>query len=633
MIAFLFRYDGLNEKAEENRKIVKQMMADSWRMLKDLANRLLHGGGGGPQPRPDPRVPGVHPPRPGPLPDMRPLQFPDLSRLTSLYMAWVIRKGPVPGLPAVGLERPHEHSWASAVITRLALSTEELFLKVLAQTSQRARLGWTLQDECAAVLKTTNQKLVVNRLLRDQNQNLQRLYPQLEWTLGGLESLPSNLTIWPGLKSGGKRKEKGKKKKKQKRVAPEDGNGETTSIEIILKSQWRPPGLWPPPPHGPGGLNGPVPVPGPLDPGPTIIPPGASAKANKKGTPRRRRDSEQELARSSSNTPGRSFFCIQLNSRPKERKPGPVIREPKFVFVKEGGKKKAEKAGKAKSQKKYREQVYIELRRRGSYRRRSSSPENGSSEISGRPQPPLPPPPLFRRQPAVIQSQMPRPPQMPHPPFRPQPPVVHSQQQQAQMQSKPPPPARTHVDMLQKERERREETQVIEELFEDFEELHDRKGKKKSRRPSRVTELEGIGIIQSTAAKFSLDSESESDSDSDSYSDIAISRKLMRQVEKESQKRMNQEQERIEKMKRPPPPVPPIRIQTRRYTSEPYINMPPAPHVRDWRSDRASTLHVAGRDRHRDEAGNHRVHQVQVEDVAEYDDDDGEGEGREYTQE
>ncbi|KAK2601582.1 hypothetical protein QQS21_004900 [Conoideocrella luteorostrata] len=739
MMFFVFEFvvnDGLNEKADERRRIVERNVADCWRLLKELANRLLYGGGGGLQPRPDHVDPAHRPRRPGPLPDIRPLQFPDLSRLTSLYMGWVIRKGPVPDNPAVGLERSQQNSWASAVIIRLALSTEELFLKVLAQITQRARLGRTLQDDCAAILKTTSQKLVVDRLLRDQNQNLQQFHSQLEWTLGGLELQPSHLTTGSRSKSRG-RKERGKKKekKKKKRGAPEDGNREMTSIEIILKSQQRAPWLSSsslPFPHGPGGIYGPgainglagmnglggINVPGGIGhpggiggpggvngPGGINVPgdingpggingPGPRAKTRNEGTPRQRQNSEQEFARSSPNTSDRSLSRPQLKPRLKQHRSILVTREPQFVFVKEGGKKKGEKADKTKSRKKYREQVYIELRRPGRYRRRSSSPDNVSPDplasfipdvLYPPPRHPPPPPPVSQSQPL---PQMPPPsasfvPGAPYPPPRPPPPPPAVSQSQPLPQMPPPPGYRPrvhiHVGTLQKERERqREEKQVIEELFDDFEELYGRIGKRKSARLSRMSELNEsrsqkphsrTAAGPSSAAKFS--------SDSDLYPDTATSRKLMRQVEKTSQIKMSQEQKYMEKTKedimmarsashlRPPSPIPPLWMQTKSRASEPYvtishpderyrsttrhpsepdrsairhtseryvnmahprdlnINITPIPRAREQRFERPSSSYVASRDRRREEAGDYRSRQARVEDLSEYDDDSG----------
>ncbi|KAK4233762.1 hypothetical protein C8A03DRAFT_38512, partial [Achaetomium macrosporum] len=70
------------------------------------------------------------------------------------------------------------------------------------------------------------------------------------------------------------------------------------------------------------------------------------------------------------------------------------------------------------------------------------------------------------------------------------------------------------------------ETEVIEELFESFEELRDPKGKKPSRRHDRVPELRMR-----------------------SDSDTGIVRGLMRRVERKSQERMDMEQEHIERAK------------------------------------------------------------------------------------
>ncbi|KAL6408711.1 hypothetical protein AUP68_07657 [Ilyonectria robusta] len=594
------------EQTEQRRKTVERIVVDNWRLLKKLADRLLRDGGN-PSPQPGLPDPVPLPPRPGPLPDMRPLQFPDLSRLTSLYMGWVIRKAQLPENPAVGLERSQKYSWAYAVVTRLTLSTEELFLKVLAQITQRASLGRTLRDDCVAVLESTSQKLVVDRLLRDQNDDLQRFHPQLEWTLGGLECQPSHVTAWSGPESGEKRK--GRKRT----VATDHGKRKTAAIEVILKTQWRTPWLGQPP-RSSVGIGGPGPS-GSVGPDPIHTGPRLWTNTGTDGTTQYRPNSEQQHKLPEPHTPHRPRARPRPHSELKKHRPVLVVREPKFVFLKEGGKKKAEKTGKARSKKKHQKHISIELRRPGSYYRRSRSPHDGSPGPSASfvqapparslPPPPPPPPPGFRT-------------------------------------------AHVHIPPKQTDHERqREETEVIEELFEEFEELCEIKGKKKSKRPSRDPELKARRQEEvRKAAEAAVGSGFPPDVSLNPDSDTGITRRLMRQVERRSQQRMTLEQEHIENVKvdvvmgrparyrRPPPPPAPIRIQTRGHPPFP----PSAPLVTPFPRERARERHLGipspleGRDGDSDGAWEYHRHQTRVEDVADYDDDDGGRGGLEETQ-
>ncbi|KAJ5150172.1 hypothetical protein N7448_001750 [Penicillium atrosanguineum] len=173
-----------------------------------------------PQPQPqvrDPQynVPHHHGPVYPPPPNQwaystwRPYTFPDLSRLTSLYMGWTITKG----------RPPHVHvdtsssqiSWRWAGSHRMALSTEDLFLRVLAQTSKRLKLKRTIQDDCKILLKSSVQKMLVDNLLRDENLQLSRQYPLLEWKLAGLALKTQKTGFF---------------------------SEEMKSIEVILKTEW-----------------------------------------------------------------------------------------------------------------------------------------------------------------------------------------------------------------------------------------------------------------------------------------------------------------------------------------------------------------------------------------------------------
>lgn len=121
----------------------------------------------------------------------------------------------------------------------MALSTEELFLKVLAQTTKRSKLRRSIQDDCKDLLRTSVQRLLVDNLIRDENMNLSIQHPFLELKLAGLSC-----------------------KKRRTGFFSE----ETKSIEVILKTEWAPE----PPrrgPMAPGAGGGPSPPPPPPPPG------------------------------------------------------------------------------------------------------------------------------------------------------------------------------------------------------------------------------------------------------------------------------------------------------------------------------------------------------------------------------
>ncbi|CAG8982620.1 hypothetical protein HYALB_00008112 [Hymenoscyphus albidus] len=105
-----------------------------------------------------------------------------------------------------------EPSWNVVVRNTMHFSTEEFFLKVLAQVSRRVKKNRTLQDEYNA-LKSPMQRNQVDRLVKDKNEVLKREFPQLEWKLAGLESVVRNTGIF---------------------------TEETKRIKVILKTQWVP---------------------------------------------------------------------------------------------------------------------------------------------------------------------------------------------------------------------------------------------------------------------------------------------------------------------------------------------------------------------------------------------------------
>lgn len=492
-LAFLLSMDEKHEQAEERQKTVERIVGENWRLLKAIAEFLLRDGG-------DPSLwPGLHGvvtvPQPAatsrPLAGMRPLPFPNHS-LTSIYMGWILRQAKLPDNLAVGLESSAKPSWAYIHVIRLALSTEELFLKVLSQTTQRAKLNRTLQDDCAAVLRTTNQRVTVHNLLRDQNHHLQNFHPEIEWTLAGLEPQPG-----PPTARSARERSKKRDGRKQTEFAAENRNSK--AIEVILKTQWRTPWL-----GDPLGIGGPV----PLEPlGPFGIGPVEGGQA---GAEKLWADPAVEGATPSARY-GRSLQRERTKPRPdnlsppharphrpseiKRRKRPFVLQKPQLVLVKTGSNKKArETPGNAKPKRTHPREVYVELRRPG------VRPQTRSTSRDGAPQPPT--------------ASFPIPPRMDYVPI---PPRVPTPGYQPSLVPIPPP---------QTGRERWEEMEVIEDLFESFGELRDPNGKDRSRRP---------GI----EARLGMRSESDS----------GIVRGLMQRVERGSQQRMEMEQARIERAK------------------------------------------------------------------------------------
>ncbi|KAJ5681939.1 uncharacterized protein N7477_001879 [Penicillium maclennaniae] len=174
-------------------------------------------------------------------PDRRPFIFPDLHRLTSLYLGWTFTKGKPPYVHINTTST--QPSWRWATCSQMPLSTEELFLKVLAQTTKRAKLRRTIQDDYKDLLKTSVQRLLVDDLLRRENERLSQEHPSLELNLAGLSSKTRRIGFF---------------------------SHETKSIEVILKTQWAPdlPRHAPMPPGGGGGQPPPPPSDfGPYGPG------------------------------------------------------------------------------------------------------------------------------------------------------------------------------------------------------------------------------------------------------------------------------------------------------------------------------------------------------------------------------
>lgn len=464
-----------NDRANKKTDTVKRTVLDMYKVLESIAKFLLEGG-----PRPPmlngPNEGVLYPPLPSRIrPDRRPLIFPDISRLTSLYMGWLFRKAQPPDLESASTRL----SWRFAIQTRMIYSTEDLFLKVLDQIAQRVKHNRTLQDDCRDLLKSDNEKKLLGHLLTNQNAMLQIQHPQLEWKLAGLKC-----TVH---------------KKKP---------FETRKIEVILKTEWRPefqPGdiAW----RGRGAIPGDASVPGvPLDRGPGDgfpggygIPLGGGNAYEEGGNIHSRRG--QRHAPEVHAYPEEYVHRHQHRARPVRPARVTVVRQPQFVLVKEREKGMAKRKVQEDSERRryIGSGVYVELRHPGTYGRSGSHSVSSLSSSSSSP-PPHP---------------RPRPPPTPGPPPGPPPPPLRPPLFTGPVPPPPPPIIRDHrQEMTAEERE------VVEELFNEWEEVKDKKGKRKS---SRSTPL-----VQKAPGKFRHGDLEWSDSDSD----IGVSRRLMRQVEK-----------------------------------------------------------------------------------------------------
>ena len=565
-----------------------------WKEIKRLAEYLF-GNDEPPKPRDDLRGP-----RPRPPPEALRRYLPEPSRVNSLYVGWEFRKSlpPPPPHPYGRFDHPAQKpSWGFVVPQRMPFSTEEMFLRVLAQAAQRAKSDRTLRDEYWGALKKAGQRALVDALVQEQNDQLHRDFPQLEWTIAGLET---KTDPWALIASHGRLRAREKK-----------ARNTITAFEVILKTQWRitrgygplmpiPGGIWGPTPVGPSGLGlglGPLPgggrggppdgyrphfprgpVGGPPFPSgggahgpgvPIIIPDDAGISGGPQRMPQ---------------IPVHSRTRPRESTQPKHR-PVMVLREPTWVLVKQGGKKtkksedkknksRREDAGDDKNrQQMSKRRVYVELREPGRYSRTAAADPSGGGHRPSSPPgpgtfhrlpfaPPLRPPPPPRPASGFVPagggrwgSHMPPVPPVPRPP-PPQPPHIHMS------------PAQTQRELEEEEEEAEE---VVEEIFEEFAELTDTKGKKKSNR-RRGSEWD----MQMPAQQAGPDSatsvaderrrmERERRHRQDAETDVSISRLLMRQVERASSRRLVAEGEelhvrsvRLERMaeRRAPPPPP-----------------------------------------------------------------------------
>lgn len=486
----------------------------------------------------------------------------------------------------------------------MPFSTEELFLRVLAQAAQRAKSDRTLRDDYWDALRKAGQRGLVNELVQSQNQFLQRDFPELEWTIAGLET---KTDPWAVIAAHARSRAREKKNRKA-----------ITAFEVILKTQWRITGGYGPPMPFPGGIGGPTPVgPSSLDLGLGPLPGdgrGGPPDGYRPQAPRGPLGGPPFPSEGGAGggqdvpiiiTPDAGIYGgpqrvpqIPVNSQTRQRestrsrhRPKMVLHEPKWVLVKErekttkkskGKKKKGKQkdAGDDDRQQTRKPRVHVEFREPG---RDHGTAAAGPSGGGHRPQSPLGPGIPYR--PPFVPPLRPPPPPMPLSSFAyadgghrrvhipPVPPVAR-----APPVARPPPPQPTHIHMSSTQTQREEEEEeeeaeeVVEEILEEFSELTDTKGKKKSRRRRRPSEWNMYLPEQrfgSDAEPIRVSERRREEMDyrrrQDAEPDVSISRSLMRQVERAGCRRLAAEGEelhvksvRLERMaerQAPPPPA------------------------------------------------------------------------------
>lgn len=540
-----------------------------WKEMKRLAKYLC--GNDEPPSRPDE----IRGPRPQPPPETLRRYLPDPSRVNSLYVGWEFRKS-LPPSPYGRLGQPAQKtSWRFAVPQRMPFSTEELFLRVLAQAAQRAKSDRTLMDEFRGALKKARQRALVDSLVQAQNHHLQRDYPQLEWTIAGLET---KTDAWASLAAHASFISCGKKKRKS-----------ITAFEIILKTQWRITHGYGPPMPLPGGNRGPNPV-GPFGPlpgsgsgappggyrpqgpqGPVGAPPFPSGggAGGGQGVPIMTTagggisGGPQQMPHISVHSQTRLRKSTQSKDRPMM-----MLHEALRVWFREREKEKRKsKEKKTKGRRNDAEEhekrrqtskngVHVELREPGGYYQTEAAGRPGGSH-----RPPSPPGPGSSHRPPLV------PPLRYPPPLRPAGGFVppdggrwrgHIPPVPPVARPPPPQPTHNHESSAQTQREEEEEEEeaeeVFKEIFEEFSELTDPKGKKNRRRAEAAMSVADERRRTKGKDKHRKDAEP----------GVSISRSLMRQVEQASRRRLTAEGEelnnksvRLEQMaegQAPPPP-------------------------------------------------------------------------------
>ncbi|KAJ2987911.1 hypothetical protein NUW58_g4251 [Xylaria curta] len=246
----------------------------------------------------------------------------ELYRLTSLYMGWIFSKVQPPDNYHDSTPPTRGPSWKFSAPIQMTVSTEELFLKVLGQISQRAKANRTLWDDYQWLLRSKRKRRLIDNLLRDQNAILQKDYPQLEWTLAGLEFTA---------------------RKNQKPVQ------EAKTIQVILKTQFAPESQQTSPrsragaqitasTNASGGLVGGIEIP----PGSErrSFTGGISGEQQGAGTGYGRKDMSGLPTTNNTGPQNTGFNTLRHKPRPKSSriKRGIVLRHQQFVLVKREGK-------------------------------------------------------------------------------------------------------------------------------------------------------------------------------------------------------------------------------------------------------------------------------------------------------
>lgn len=542
-------------KQELNR--VKLLGKNIWKEMKRLAKYLCGND--------EPTHPPVESraPRPWPAPEALRRYLPEPSRVNSLYVGWEFRKSlPLPPPHPYGrLDQPaQKSSWSFAIPQRLPFSTEELFLRVLAQAAQRAKSDRTLMDEYWGALKKARQRALVDNLVQAQNHHLHKDFPQLEWTIAGLETKTGP---WALTAAHARSRVRGKKTSKS-----------ITAFEVILKTQWRVTRGSGRPMHIPEGMLGPTPVglsglglgPGPLSGGeggmgdeqdtPIII----TADVGISGGPQRMPQ-----------IPVHSQTRPRQSNQSKQR-PTTMMYEPQWVLVKERGKEtknskdknkkgRRKNAGKHNSrQKTSKPRVYVELRQPD--RTAAAGPFPRGHRLSS------PPGPGISHRPPLVSPLRPPPPARPASGFAP--PDGDRWRAHAhpvRPAARPTPPQQTHIHMSsaqtqreeEEEKEEEEAEEVFREIFEEFSELTDPKGKKNNRRNPSESDMqvpeEQLGPDATTHVeeerrrmemrKSGARGERGERHSQHAKPDVSISRSLMRQVEWASSRRLTAEGEEL----------------------------------------------------------------------------------------
>ncbi|KAI0528331.1 hypothetical protein F5B22DRAFT_584657 [Xylaria bambusicola] len=168
---------------------MKRIMLDMYKTMKGLVDDITQTS----QNRTNPGIPGnkvgQSTDRSDPStarPNLQPLNSLDSYRLVHIYMGWIFTKARPPRNYHDSIPTSRGPSWEFSVPVELPVSTEELYLMVLRQISQRSKLDTTLWDDYETLRKSRRKRVLLDNLLRDQNIILQREYPQLEWKLAGL---------------------------------------------------------------------------------------------------------------------------------------------------------------------------------------------------------------------------------------------------------------------------------------------------------------------------------------------------------------------------------------------------------------------------------------------------------------